>query len=82
MDNQSIFNWIKISSNIWSKIVKSLSPNNQASTSNTYSLPKKGVGGLNINLHKISPYDLLANFHVSNDQSEVSSDDTTTTTDV
>ena len=82
MDDQSRSAWSQMSPNIKSKIVKSLSPDNQTSATRTSSFPKKGVGGRNVNLHEISLYDLLANFHVSNDQNQVSTDDTITTTDV
>ena len=82
MDDQSRSTWSQMSPSVKSKIVKSVSPNLQAFTPNTSSFPKKGVGNRNINLHETSLYDLLANFHVSNDQSQVSTDDTITTTDV
>ena len=82
MDDQSKSAWSQMSPNIRSKIVKSLSPDNQTSATRTSSFPKKGVGGRSVNLHKISLYDLLAKFHVSNDQNQVSTDDTITTTDM
>ena len=82
MDIQSRSAWSQMSPSIKSKMVKSLVLDNQTSNVRTSTFPKKGVGSRSVNIHDISLYDLLANFHVSNDQNQVSTDDTITTTDV
>ena len=82
MDDQSRSAWTQINPNIRSRIVKSLTPQNQSSTHNNNTFQKKGIGNNSINLHEISLHDLLSNFHVSNNTEQTVTDDTIATTEV
>ena len=82
MDDQSRSAWTQIDPSIRSKIVNSFSPQNKLSTPNNNSFPKRGIGDRNINLHDITLYDLLVNYHVSDQPESGKADDTIATTDV
>ena len=82
MDGQSRYVWTQIDPNIRSKIVKYLAPQNGPPLQNNNSFSKKGSGSTSVNLHDISLYYLLANFHVSVQPEPTKTDDTIATTDV
>ena len=82
MDDQSRSAWTHINPNIRSRIVKSLTSQNQSPTHNNNAFPKKAINNNSINLHKISLHDLLSNFHVSNNTEQTVTDDTIATTEV
>lgn len=91
MDYQYRSSWTQINPDIRSKIVKSITTNNSSPSSNNKAFSKSSNNNAfckncnpisSFNLHDITLYDLLMNFHVSDQPDLTPTDDTITTTEV